>query len=285
MSRVLREGSALNTRVGAASRPHKRLMATVTAGILGALGALGSTVASPTTAHAWTDGNHYAMGYVFDHNIVTYYIDPITIPGWDNANIKNAAYAWTAVQSNLFYVEGGSSRTTTDVQIYGYTIDDNQSGWGGCNTTTTICPSRVGAGYVKIYFDGNATIPANGHGSYTNSPTWDQDVAGHEQGHSFGLDHSCVVGSLMQGPNTTYNCGYYVASCTEPNCVDTPQADDRAGDIALYGRYNPPPPPPCRSVLCRINQPAPPNKLAVLQQLLAYLPTQIPLNTSAGMGW
>jgi hypothetical protein len=257
-------------------------MATVTAGILGALGALGSTVASPTPAHAWTDGNHYAMGFVFDHNIVTYFVDPITVPSWDDANIRNAAYAWTAVNSNLFYVTGGSSRTTTDVQIYGFTYYDGGSGWGGCTTSTTICPARVGAGYVRLYFDGNTKVPpSGGQANYADTPTWDQSVAGHEQGHSFGLDHSCVVGSLMQGPNSKFACGSYPPPCPEPNCVDTPQADDRAGDIYLYGQYSPPPPPPCQSVLCRINQSAPANKLDVVRQLLSYPPTQIPLNTPA----
>jgi hypothetical protein len=89
----------------------------------------------------------------------------------------------------------------------------------------------------------------------------------------------------MSGPNNTFNCGAYAGYCPEPTCVNSPQGDDRAGDIALYGAYNPPPPPPCQSVLCRINQPVAPNKLDVLRQILSYPADQMPLNTAAGMGW
>jgi len=83
----------------------------------------------------------------------------------------------------------------------------------------------------------------------------------------------------MSGPNKTFNCGaYYV--CQQPQCADQPvdpQKDDQAGDIALYGKYQPPPPPTCHGVLCAIHQSGT-TKPQIVQWLESLPPDQIPLN-------
>ena len=254
----------------------RRALAALVAGAATVIGALAAGP-GPTPALAWTDGNRYAMGFVFDHDTITYFIDPSTVPAWDDDNINNAADAWTAVDSKMYYLPGGTSTSTADVQIMGVTKDSGWSGVGGCNTTTSVCPSRSGSGYVKLYFDPDHTTAVNGgHASYSDTPTLDQGNAGHEQGHTFGLAHSCVVGSLMQGPNSQFSCGSYPTGCAEPDCTDTPQADDAAGDIALYGQIQPPVTTNCTSVAASAIGV---QKLALAQWIeQAYAPSQIPLN-------
>lgn len=170
--------------------------------IVTALVAITAGPGNLTTAHAWVDGKRYAMGFTFDHNTATYFIDANTVPGWDIANIKNAARGWTAVMSNLFYIPGGTSTSTADVQIIGTTRDPGYSGLGGCNNVGTTCPSRSGAASVTLYFDPNNPTSVNGgHANYSDTPTFDTGIAGQEEGHTFGLDHSCLPNQVMQGPN------------------------------------------------------------------------------------
>jgi len=271
------------------SRFFKRGVAAFITAIVTALLAVTAGPGNVTTAHAWTDGNRYWLGYQFNHNTVTYFIDPTTVPSWDNGNIHSSANAWTYSnsynneQSNLYYIPGGTSTSTADVAVTGYKNYDQWSGHGGCRYTwsnaPTVCPSRSGVGYVELYFDPNHTSAVSGDpASFTDTPTLDQAHAGHEQGHSFGLDHSCVNGSLMAGPNTTFNCGGYNPPCAEPNCIDTPQPDDMDGAIQLYGAFTPPSPPPvCRGILCTIHQSGT-TKPQIVQWLESFPPDQIPLS-------
>jgi hypothetical protein len=263
------------------SRFFKRGVTGFITAVITALLAVTALPGNVTTAHAWTDGNRYALPYKFDHVNVTYFIDATTVPAWDTGNINNAAEAWNdslynGQTSKLYYVAGGTSKTTADVQITGYTNYNAWSGVSNCPTYSNgTCPTRQGASYVQLYFDPAHVTNDGGIASYSDTPTRDQGIAGHEEGHSVGLDHSCVVGALMQGPNTTFNCNTYGSAYL-------PQPDDADGLIQLYGQWQPPPPPACppfASIICYAYQPAPPNtKEQVLQWLKSLPPDQIPLN-------
>jgi hypothetical protein len=261
----------------------KRGVAAFISASVTALLAITALPGNVATAHAWTDGNRYALPYKFDHINVTYFIDPTTVPSWDVGHVNDAAQAWNdslynGHTSKLYYVPGGTSTTTADVQITGTTVDKGWSGQENCPTYSNgICPTRQGASYIQLYFDpNNPTLPqGGGHASYSDTPTSDQGIAGHEEGHSVGLDHSCVAGALMQGPNPNFGCTGYGSAYL-------PQPDDADGLIQLYGQWQPPPPPACppfASLICYAYRPAPPNtKEQVLTWLESLPPDQIPLN-------
>ncbi len=51
----------------------------------------------PKTAEAY---NLY--GWKFDHNTITCFADPNTVPAWLDQSINNAAWDWTTVRSNMY---------------------------------------------------------------------------------------------------------------------------------------------------------------------------------------
>ena len=226
------------------------------------------SVAAPAAAYNTYD-------WTFDHNVISYFIDVTSanaIPGWDLQHVNDAAQTWTATPTKLYYEAGGTSINNADVRVQSYSERDHYGGKGGCfylvqpggAGTPWYCPARSGEGYawINLWYN-NTTVPV-----------YDQYTAGHEQGHSFGLDHSCTHPSLMQGPQTTYCPNEPYDCASETNCTSTPQQDDVNGVSALYGSLHPP------GGLCgpaaSVDLMA--SKLATAAQLADDAPDALPLN-------
>jgi len=218
-------------------------------------------------------------GWSFDHNSFTYFIAATggnAMPGWDVGHVNDAADSWTArPTTNLFLEPGGTSTTTADVQVLAYTDpSDGSGGHGGCfnlftgSNGSSYCYSRSGNGYAELNFNPND--------SQTTTPVYDQYIAGHELGHSVGLDHSCATPSLMRGPASPCTTEPYECA-SETSCTSTPQTDDDNGVIALYGAIQPPSGPGGPGGFC-FNGLGPLSKPDVATMLAAENPAQVTLD-------
>ncbi|MDB5617756.1 matrixin family metalloprotease [Tardiphaga sp.] len=138
--------------------------------------------------------------------------------GFDYTAVLTQAFAAWSTVANINFVQvadgGGNMGTgaTANIRISGGYID----GATGSNILATAWSPGSGT-------SGSSAL--SGDVNFDNGNTWTASmflaVATHEIGHSLGLDHTSVVGSIML---PIYN----------PS-ITTPQADDIAGMQAIYG--------------------------------------------------
>lgn len=141
------------------------------------------------------------------------------MPSGFEAQIQAAFNAWSAVANLTFVqvVDNGvafnAAGTNADIRISGHTFD----GASGTLAHGFFPPANGATAAGDIHFDtAENWVTSFGAGGIDIF-----QVMAHELGHSLGLDHSTVPGSLM---NPFYS-----------EAFSGPQADDIAGMQALYG--------------------------------------------------
>ena len=177
----------------------------------------------------------------------------------DAEAIKAAAASWGAIGANVGFVDAGITAATPGA-CQNVADGLNTIGWrtlpaGVLATTCTYWSASAGATESDIQIDPSWSWTTN-----LSVIRMDlQSVVTHELGHALGMDHPCDFSrptTCDPSARTTVMYGTYLAGTNRR----TPQPDDIAGILAVYGPTESPAP----------SRLAPPAQQSALQAVLPY---------------